>query len=36
MRVFNDIPEISILLSVSKLNPIIGGDVEAVTIELEE
>ena len=37
MRVFNDIPEISrILLSVSKLNPPIGGDVEAVTIELEE
>ncbi|WP_026707970.1 dihydroneopterin aldolase [Flavobacterium frigidarium] len=37
MRIFNDIPEISrILLSVSKLNPPIGGDVEAVTIELEE
>ncbi|MBU2061430.1 MAG: dihydroneopterin aldolase [Bacteroidetes bacterium] len=37
MRVFDDIPEISrILLSVSKLNPPIGGDVEAVTIELEE
>ncbi|MBE0392037.1 dihydroneopterin aldolase [Flavobacterium sp. 7E] len=36
-RVFNDIPEISrILLGVSKLNPPIGGDVEAVTIELEE
>jgi dihydroneopterin aldolase len=25
-----------ILLSVSKLNPPIGGDVEAVTVELEE
>ncbi|NRT14467.1 dihydroneopterin aldolase [Flavobacterium sp. 28A] len=36
-RVFNDIPEVSrILLAVSKLNPPIGGDVEAVTIELEE
>jgi|Transcript_20551 dihydroneopterin aldolase len=36
-RVFSEIPEISrILLAVSKLNPPIGGDVEAVTIELEE
>lgn len=36
-RVFNEIPEVSrILLSVSKLNPPIGGDVELVTIELEE
>ncbi|MGO4820039.1 MULTISPECIES: dihydroneopterin aldolase [unclassified Flavobacterium] len=36
-RVFNDIPEVSrILLAVSKINPPIGGDVEAVTIELEE
>ncbi|NRT13112.1 dihydroneopterin aldolase [Flavobacterium sp. 14A] len=36
-RVFNDIPEVSrILLAVSKLNPPIGGDVAAVTIELEE
>ena len=36
-RVFNEIPEVSrILLAVSKLNPPIGGDVESVTIELEE
>jgi dihydroneopterin aldolase len=36
-RVFAEIPEISrILLGVSKLNPPIGGDVEAVTVELEE
>jgi hypothetical protein len=33
---FSEAPEISrILLGVSKLNPI-GGDVESVTIELEE
>ena len=36
-RVFAAVPSISrILLAVSKLNPPIGGDVEAVTIELEE
>ncbi|WP_016989600.1 dihydroneopterin aldolase [Flavobacterium sp. ACAM 123] len=36
-RVFGEIPEVSrILLAVSKLNPPIGGDVEAVTVELEE
>jgi len=36
-RVFNEIPSVSrILLAVSKLNPPIGGDVEAVTIEMEE
>ncbi|PWA06940.1 dihydroneopterin aldolase [Flavobacterium psychrotolerans] len=36
-RIFKEIPSISrIILSVSKLNPPIGGDVEAVTIELEE
>jgi dihydroneopterin aldolase len=36
-RIFREIPEISrILLAVSKLNPPIGGDVEAVTIEMEE
>jgi dihydroneopterin aldolase len=36
-RVFNEIPEVSrILLGVSKLNPPIGGDVESVTVELEE
>ena len=37
VRIFSEIPEISrILLAVSKLNPPIGGDVEAVTIEMEE
>jgi dihydroneopterin aldolase len=37
VRVFAEIPSVSrILLRVSKLNPPIGGDVEAVTIELEE
>jgi dihydroneopterin aldolase len=36
-RIFKEIPAVSrILLAVSKLNPPIGGDVEAVTIELEE
>jgi dihydroneopterin aldolase len=36
-RVFGEIPSVSrILLSVSKLNPPIGGDVEEVTIQLEE
>jgi dihydroneopterin aldolase len=36
-RVFKEIPAVSrIALAVSKLNPPIGGDVEAVTIELEE
>ncbi|RZJ55332.1 MAG: dihydroneopterin aldolase [Flavobacterium sp.] len=36
-RVFDEVPSISrILLSVSKLNPPIGGDVEAVTIQIEE
>ena len=36
-RVFGEVPAISrILLAVSKLNPPIGGDVEAVTIEIEE
>ena len=36
-RVFNEIPEVSrIIVGVSKLNPPIGGDVEAVTIEMEE
>lgn len=37
VRVFAEIPAVSrILLAVSKLNPPIGGDVEAVTIEIEE
>ena len=36
-RIFKEVPEISrIILEVSKLNPPIGGDVEAVTIEMEE
>jgi 7,8-dihydroneopterin aldolase/epimerase/oxygenase len=36
-RIFKEIPEVSrIVLAVSKLNPPIGGDVEAVTIEMEE
>jgi dihydroneopterin aldolase len=36
-RIFKEIPAISrIILGVSKLNPPIGGDVEAVTIEMEE
>lgn len=36
-RIFKEIPAVSrIVLGVSKLNPPIGGDVEAVTIELEE
>ena len=37
VRIFKEIPSVSrIVLSVSKLNPPIGGDVEAVTIEMEE
>ena len=36
-RIFSEVPSISrITLGVSKLNPPIGGDVEAVTIEMEE
>ena len=36
-RIFKQIPAVSrIVLGVSKLNPPIGGDVEAVTIEMEE
>ena len=36
-RIFQEIPSVSrIILAVSKLNPPIGGDVEAVTIEMEE
>jgi dihydroneopterin aldolase len=34
-RVFGEIQVSRILLAVSKLNPPIGGDVEAVTVELE-
>jgi dihydroneopterin aldolase len=36
-RIFNEIEAISrVKLGVSKLNPPIGGDVEAVTIEMKE
>ena len=36
-RIFREIPSVSrIILAVSKLNPPIGGDVEAVTIVMEE
>ena len=36
-RIFKEIPSVSrIVLAVSKLNPPIGGDVESVTIEMEE
>lgn len=36
-KIFNTVPEISrITLTVSKLNPPISGDVEAVIIEMEE
>ncbi|WPR72249.1 dihydroneopterin aldolase [Flavobacterium sp. NG2] len=36
-RVFKEIPQITkVILGVSKLNPPIGGDVESVTIQLEE
>ena len=37
MRIFEEVPTISrIIVAVSKLNPPIGGDVEAVTIEMEK
>ena len=36
-RIFKEIASVSrIIVNVSKLNPPIGGDVEAVTIEMEE
>lgn len=36
-RVFNEIPMVmNVVVGVSKINPPIGGDVEAVTIEIEE
>ncbi|RRJ90583.1 dihydroneopterin aldolase [Paenimyroides tangerinum] len=36
-RIFKEIPEVSrIVLEVSKINPPIGGDVEQVTIVMEE
>ena len=37
VRIFNEIPQVSrIVLEVSKINPPIGGDVEQVTIVMEE
>ena len=37
VRVFKEIAAVSrIIVSVSKLNPPIGGDVEAVTVQVEE
>lgn len=37
VRVFGEIAAVSrIIVSVSKLNPPIGGDVEAVTVQVEE
>ena len=36
-RIFKELPSVSkVILEVSKLNPPMGGDVEAVTVELEE
>ncbi|WP_159801412.1 dihydroneopterin aldolase [Flavobacterium sp. MK4S-17] len=36
-RIFDEIPAVSrIQVAVSKLNPPIGGDVEAVTVQIEE
>ncbi|MHA3788510.1 dihydroneopterin aldolase [Flavobacterium hauense] len=36
-RVFNEIPMVmNVVVGVSKINPPIGGDVQAVTIEIEE
>jgi len=37
LRIFDELPMVSkILLEVSKINPPIGGDVELVTIIMEE
>lgn len=37
IRIFNELPMVSrILLEVSKINPPIGGDVELVTVVMEE
>ncbi|MFD2892220.1 dihydroneopterin aldolase [Flavobacterium chuncheonense] len=37
VRIFNELPQVSrIKVGVSKINPPIGGDVAAVTIEMEE
>ena len=36
-RIFAELPQVSrIQVAVSKINPPIGGDVEAVTIQIEE
>lgn len=36
-RIFDELPAVSrVMVSVSKLNPPIGGDVEAVTVVMEE
>ncbi len=36
-RIFDELPAVSrVMISVSKLNPPIGGDVEAVTVVMEE
>ncbi|MEZ4854362.1 dihydroneopterin aldolase [Flavobacterium sp.] len=36
-RIFSELPQVSrIKIGVSKINPPIGGDVESVTIEMEE
>ena len=36
-RIFKEIPAVSrIIVGVSKINPPIGGDVEAVTVQIEE
>lgn len=36
-RVFKEIPMVmNVIVGVSKINPPIGGDVQAVTIEIEE
>lgn len=36
-RVFNELPMVmNVIVGVSKINPPIGGDVEAVTIQIEE
>ncbi len=36
-RIFSEIPSVSrIMVAVSKINPPIGGDVAAVTVQLEE
>ena len=36
-RIFHEIPSVSrIMVAVSKINPPIGGDVQAVTVQLEE